>query len=187
VNDERRYILATARELYGRVVYTHKAHEQEREIWSSKASLMNWVNILLTGSTTLFAIISASLTFRWAPVATAILASLSVAFVVWQSSNDPAGKEQTQRATAKELLWMREQLLLLIMDAHLPSVPDEKLQQELATINRELAAVYRFAPSTSPGAYARADAMIKKGDIAFSDDEIDNMLPTELHKNKALE
>jgi hypothetical protein len=112
--------------------------------------------------------------------------SLTVAFVVWQSSNDPAGKEHAQRAAAKELLWMREQLLLLIMDAHLPSVPDEKLQQEARDNQPGAGRRLQFAPNTSAEAYARAEAMIKSGHIAFSNDEIDNMLPAELRKNKVV-
>ena len=144
------------------------------------------VNVLLTGLTTLFAIIAASLTPTWALVATAISAVATVVFVVWQSSYDPAGKEYAQRTAAKELLWIREQLLLLIMDAHMPSVANEKLQKELETINRELAAVYKFAPNTSAEAYARADRMLKSGHMTFSDDEIDAMLPTELRKKKSL-
>jgi hypothetical protein len=92
--------------------------------------------------------------------------------------------EAQLRTAAKELLWIREQLLLLIMDAHLPSVPDDRLQKSLDTINRELTAVYKFAPNTSAKAYARAEEMIKKRHTTFSDDEIDAMLPTELRKKK---
>jgi conflict system pore-forming effector with SLATT domain len=184
IEGERAYILATARELYGRVVYSHKTHEQEREIWGSKTASMNVVNVFLTGLTTLFAIISASLTPTWALMATAISAVATVVFVVWQSSFDPAGKENSHRTAAKELLWIREQLLLLIMEAHMASVPDEKLEKELDTINRELTAVYKFAPNTSQRAYVRAETMIKTGHMMFSDDEIDCMLPTALRKTQ---
>lgn len=182
LEGERAYILATARELYGRVVYSHKTHEQERETWDHRTTWTNLTNVALTGLTTLFAIISASLTPAWALTATAISAVATVVFVVWQSSVDPAGRENAQRAAAKELLWIRQQLLLLIMDAHLLSVTNERLQANLDTINRELTAVYKFAPSTSAEAYARADAMIKEGHIPFSDDEIDAMLPAALRK-----
>lgn len=180
----REYLLATARELYGRVVYSHKTHEQEREIWSSRSSWSNLINILLTGLTTLFAIISASLTPTWALVATAISAVATVIFVVWQSSFDPAGKENAQRTAAKELLWIREQLLIVIMDAHMPSVTDQQLQVALGTINRELTAVYKFAPNTSQEAYSRAEAMIKRGHMTFSEEEIDSMLPAQLRNQQ---
>jgi hypothetical protein len=104
--------------------------------------------------------------------------------VVWQGSFDPAGKENQQRTAAKELLWIREQLLLLIMDCHMPSVPLQQLQKCLETINRELTAVYKFAPNTSPEAYSLADKSLKSGHFTFTDDEIDGFLPSVLRKNQ---
>ena len=93
-----------------------------------------------------------------------------------------SGKENQQRTAAKELLWIREQLLLLIMDCHMPSVPLIQLQKCLEMINRELTAVYKFAPNTSSEAYAAADKSLKSGHFTFSDDEIDGFLPTVLRK-----
>ncbi len=182
MEDERAYILGTARELYGRVVYSHKAHEKEREIWGHKASCMKMVNVILTGGTTLFAVISASLTPTWALIATAISAVATIVFVVWQGSFDPTGKENQQRTAAKELLWIREQLLLLIVDCHMPSVPLQQLQKCLEMLNRELTAVYKFAPNTSPEAYAATEKSLKSGHFTFSDNEIDGLLPTVLRK-----
>ncbi len=66
----------------------------------------------------------------------------------------------------------------------MPLVTDEQLQIALGTINRELTAVYKFAPNTSQEAYARAEAMIKRGQMTFSDQEIDNMLPAQLRKSQ---
>jgi hypothetical protein len=51
-------------------------------------------------------------------------------------------------------------------------------------LTRELTAVYKFAPDTSPEAYAAAEKMLKSGNFTFSDDEIDAFLPTELRKKK---
>jgi hypothetical protein len=47
-------------------------------------------------------------------------------------------------------------------------------------MTREVTAVYKFAPNTSPQAYAAADDMIKRGHFTFNDDEIDAMLPANL-------
>jgi hypothetical protein len=182
---DREYILGAARELYGRVVYSHKTHEKEREICSKKTSRMNLINVILTSMATCFAIISAALTPTWALVATVISAVATVAFVVWQGSFDPAGKESLQRVAAKELLWIREQILLLIMECHMPSVSEQQLQKCLETINRELTAVYKFAPDTSPEAYAAAEKSLKSDHFMFSDDEIDGFLPTALRKKQA--
>jgi hypothetical protein len=180
----REPILATARELYGRVVYSHKTHEQEREIWAAKACTMNRINILLTSITTMFAVVSAAIRPTWALILTALFAAATVAFALYQSGFDPVGKENQHRVTAKELLWIREQLLLLITQCHMSDVNTKHLEHALEVATREVTAVYKFAPNTSPKAYAAADGMIKRGHFTFSDDEIDNMLPTDLRKKQ---
>jgi SMODS and SLOG-associating 2TM effector domain family 4 len=176
------YVLGTARELYGRVVYTHKTHEQEREIWAGKSCTLNRINVGLTALTTVFAVVSATFKPNWALITTALFAGTSVGFVVYQSSFDPAAKENLHRTAAKELLWIREQLLLLIADCNLPSISITQLQHSLEMITRELTAVYKFAPNTSPEAYKRAEKMIKSGQFTFTDDEIDELLPPVLRK-----
>jgi hypothetical protein len=186
VTDELTAILATTRELYGRVVYSHKTHEKEREIWSSKVCSMNRLNIALTGATTVLAVISASLKPTWALVSTALAAAATVCFAVWQSAFDPAGKESKHRVAAKELLWLREQLLLLITNCISLSAAPAELQRRLEMITHELTTAYKFVPDTSPEAHAMAEKALKSGHFTFSDEEIDEFLPTELRKTKPL-
>lgn len=183
----RETILATARELYGRLVYTHITHEQERLIWSGKVCWMNRINIGLAGGTTFFAILSATLNPSWSVLATALFAVATVSFVMWQSNYDPSGKEAQHRVAAKELLWIREQLLLLITNCHITTCPQQEVERQLAILTRELTAVYKFAPNTSPKAYGRAKGAIGSGHFTFSDDEIDSMLPTQLRKSNRAE
>ena len=183
MNDDLAPILATARELYGRVVYSHKTHEQEREICSGRVRLMNRINIVLTGLTTFLAILTAAIPATAALIATAVSATATVCFVIWQSSADPANEESRNRVVAKELLWLREQFLLLIADCQATAAA-EQLQRRLEMLTRELTAVYKFAPDTSREAYAAADKMLKSGQFTFSDDEIDGFLPTDLRKKK---
>lgn len=177
-------ILATARELYARIVYSHKVHELQREIWSKKVRRMNCTSIVLTGLTTFLAILTAAIPEPLALIATAVLATATVCFTVWQSGADPAGQAGRHRIVAKELLWLREQFLLLIADCHGVMTADEA-QRRLEMLNRELATVYKFAPDTSPEAYAAAESILKSGHFTFSADEIDGFLPTELRKQKS--
>ena len=146
--------MATARELYGRVVYSHKTHEKEREVWGRRASLMNGANIALAAATTLFAVISAVLKPPWSLILTACLAAGMTAFVLWQSSFDPAGKGNQHRTAAKELLCIREQLLLLIERCHLEAESTAQLQASPVSVTRELTAIYKFVPDTSSRSYA---------------------------------
>jgi hypothetical protein len=176
-------LLAAARELYGRVVYSHKTHEKEREICTRRVRLMTRINITLTGLTTFLAILTAAIPATAALIATAVSATATVCFVVWQSSADPAGQESRNRVIGKELLWIREQFLLFVADCH-GTMPPDQLQRRLEMLTRELTAVYKFSPDTSPEAYAAADKMLKSGHFTFSDDEIDSFLPAELLKKK---
>jgi hypothetical protein len=176
------YVLATARELYGRAVYSHKTHEKERELWNKKGCTMHRINIALVSITTLFAVISVAVPSSLLTVPTALLAGSTTAFVLWQSSFDPIGKESSHRIAAKELLWVREQVLLLIERCHSGAEPVAHLQSSLEALTRELTAVYKFAPDTSPEAYATASAALNSGEFTFSDEEIDKFLPVKLRK-----
>ena len=178
----RDYVLAVSRELYGRAVYTHKTHEKERQYWSKWAFWMNWVNISLAAATTVFAIISAVLQPLRVLITTAVLAALTTAFALWQASFDPVGKENRHRTAAKELLWIREEFLLLIERCHISTEQTAHLQSRLDSLTHELGAVYKFAPDTSPKAYADASKALKSGEFTFSDAEIDGLLPTRLRK-----
>jgi hypothetical protein len=91
-----------------------------------------------------------------------------------------------QRVAAKELLWIQEQLLLLIAKCHIGTTSKDDLRRSLELITREVTAVYKFAPDTSPEAHAATDKILKSGHFTFSDEEIDEFLPTELRKTKAV-
>jgi hypothetical protein len=183
-SERRDYVLAMARELFGRAVWSHKTHEKERDIWSGRASRMYYINICLAAATTVFAVISAVLQPRWVLILTALFASASTAFVLWQLSFDPVGEENRHRTAAKELLCIREQLLLLIERCHIAIEPVAHLQLSLESITRELTAIYKFAPDTSTEAYKVASTALKQGgEFSFSDAEIDAFLPTALRKN----
>ena len=183
MEQNRETILGTARELYGRLVHTHLTHEKERLIWTGKVCWMNQVNIVLASTTTFFAIISATLKPTWSILITALFAVSTVSFIMWQSNYEPAAKEAQHRVAAKEVLWLREQFLLLITDCHISTTPQRELEQRLDSLTRELTAVYKFAPNTAPKAYAQAKADLDRGHFTFSDEEIDALLPKHLRKN----
>jgi hypothetical protein len=83
-------------------------------------------------------------------ILTAVLAAVSVCFAIAQTTFDPATKESQQRVAAKEMLWLREQLFLLIVECHISTTPVNKLQMSLESLSRELTLAFKFMPSTSP-------------------------------------
>ena len=143
---------------------------------------MSRINIWLAGLTTFLAVISVN-PESYAIIATALLATATVCFVVWQARSDPGTKESKHRVVAKELLWCREQLLLLITACH-TATPIDQLQSRLELLTREVTAVYKFAPDTSPEAYARADKMLKSGTSLFRLTKLMRCCPPPLRKNQ---
>jgi hypothetical protein len=143
---------------------------------------MYWGSVCLAAATTVFAVIAAALQPLRVLITTAVPAALTTAFALWQTSFDPVGKENRHRTAAKELLWIREELLLLIERCYISAEQTAHLQLRLESITHELTAVYKFAPDTSPKAYEEASKALKRGEFTFSDAEIDAFLPTQLRK-----
>jgi hypothetical protein len=172
------YVLAAARELYARTVYSHKIHEKERELWSKKSCLMSYINVALVSLTTLFAIVAAALPAKLMLILTAVFAATSTAFVLWQANFDPVGRENLHRTAAKELLWIREQLLLLIVRCHDGAERLADLNRSLGSLSQQQATVNKFSPGTSQEAYTLARTALKQAEeFTFTDEEIDRFLP----------
>jgi predicted GTPase len=52
MNNDKDRLLSVIREIYGRVVWTHKTHEKERELSTRKAKRDKRVNVILMAITT---------------------------------------------------------------------------------------------------------------------------------------
>ncbi len=181
MNAYKRF-LGLARELYGRVAWTHKTHEKDREIWSRRVCLVRWVNVVLIGITSILATAGAIANSQAVFVVTSIFGALSTAFVVCQLSFNPEKMEAEHRVTAKRLLYLRDQYLILIQEAMSGRTTIEKLQNKLELVHREVSLVYDFAPDSSSKAYSAASEALKiEEELTFSREEIDMLLPEDLH------
>ena len=174
-------LLGVVRELYGRVAWTHKTHEKEREIWGKKVYQVRWVNVVLIGITTLLATAGSITNSQYLFIATSLFGAISTAFVVYQLSFNPEKLESEHRRTAKRLLYLRDRYLILIQKVMSGSSSIEQLQEELESIQREVSLIYEYAPDSSTEAYSKAgQALKKKEELTFSPEEIDLLLPENL-------
>lgn len=181
VTNASQEFLGVVRELYGRVAWTHKTHEKDREIWSSKVSLMRWTNVVLIAITSILATVGAVANSQPLFIVTSILGALTTAFVVYQLSFNPERREAEHRLAAKRLLFLRDQYLILIQEAMSGRTPVEQLQDKLEYLHRQASMVYEYAPDSSPKAYSAASAALKtKEELTFSTEEIDMLLPEDL-------
>jgi len=180
MNDSQKF-LGVVRELYGRVAWTHKTHEKDREIWSRRVSMTRWVNVVLIGITSVLATVGAITNNQAVFVVTSIFGAASTAFVVYQLSFNPEKTESAHRIAAKRLLYLRDQYLVLIQEAMSGRTSLDQLQNKLESLHREASIVYEYAPDSSSKAYTAATEALKtREELTFSSEEIDRLLPENL-------
>jgi len=185
VSDERDRLLSVIREIYGRVVWTHKTHEKERELCTLRAKRVKWVNVILMALTTTGVLASIPLGTTWTSITAAILAFISTGFAVYRISFSPEIEIQNQRKAAKDLLIERDNLVLLIERSMAPDADAKEIRQEIQRIVDRIGQIYAAAPDTSSRAYSMAAKGLKTTEeLTFSPQEIDLLLPKELRLEK---
>jgi hypothetical protein len=168
------------RESFGRAVYSHKTHEKAREMASSRAVIVKWVNILLTTLTSA-SVLSAVITNQKVLLYVGSgLAGIALAFTIFQLSFDPAKDAERHRSAANELWYVREKYIHLLTDIATDpaSVDIVRRRDELM---EELKAIYKLAPDTTGRAYRRAQQALQiNEDMTFANEEINRFLPDSL-------
>lgn len=184
MDTEQEQLLSTIREIYGRTAWSHKTHEKQREICSSRARRDNWINVILTSLTTIVVIASIPLATVWATVISGFFAFITTLFAVYRLSFSPEHEAQLHRQAAKALLIERDRLILLIERCMSPSSEVTEVRKELTRAANRLGRIYAYAPDTSSPAYNLASRALKENEeLTFSAAEIDALLPPELRLN----
>jgi hypothetical protein len=173
---------ATACHTHGRVVWTHKAHEIERERFTKKVGWLNIINIGVAALTTAFAVASPFIQHPRGFILTALSAAVNVCLVVAQASLNHPEKEAQQRVAAKEILCLRDELELLIMNCRMSDADPMVLRKSFEHLTRELDRAYKFVPNTSPEANGETGKRLHAGEMTFTDQEKDSFLPASLAK-----
>ena len=182
--DPNQVLEGQLREIYGRVVYSHKTHEKCADILLSRLSNIKWCQIILSA-------LSASgyvSTLLGAGAAGSIVGStfsvLLLALNLYTKDHDLSEVASKHKRAANDIWLIREKYLSLIADLVIGRKPLEVLQQERDALAKDLHAVYSTAPSTNSRAYAKAQKALKHNEeMTFSDEEVDAFLPAQLRKN----
>lgn len=181
MNEEKQRLLAIIRELYGRVAWSHKTHEKERELSTRRAKRDRWINVVLMALTTTGILASIPLQNPWATITAALLAAISTGFAIYQISFSTEIEVYRQRQAAKSLLLERERLVLLIERVMADDSSARDIRKELETTIERIDQIYSSSPDTSDKAFKMASEGLKfNEELTFSDKEIDALLPEEL-------
>lgn len=174
-------LLDQVRQQFGRVVYTHKTHEKDRERYTRLGTAFKWVNVVL-GALTLGGIVSTLLDPGAAQlIATAGLGTLNVATMLVQLSFDPLKEASLHREAAKQLLVVRNAYESLIADLVGGDLSIDEARTRRDQLEGRTQEAYRYAPDTSRSAYQHAQKALKVAeDMTFASAEIDAFLPESL-------
>lgn len=181
MNQEKDRLISVIREIYGRVVWSHKTHEKERELNTKKARRDRWINVVLMALTTTGVLASIPLGTEWVTFVAAVLAFISTGFAIYQISFSPEIEVHQQRQAAKALLIERDRLVLLIEWAMSEGTSMDEIRKEIkATVDR-LGQIYAASPDTSSEAYTLATKGLKfNEELTFTVKEVDMLLPEKL-------
>lgn len=183
---ERSKLTGLVREFYGRLVYSHKTHEKQREILSEKVKHMKWFSVVSIGLTFLSTVLGALYPDQvWLKFLSVGLSAVSLSATVYQLNFSFDKQEAIHRQTAKKLLGFRDKLIVLILKLMSDYESDYDLQKEFDGISKEVSLIYEYAPDTSSEAYKRAQKALKESEeMYFSEEELDLFLPASLRIGK---
>lgn len=186
MNGDWEILEAQIRECYGRVVYAHKAHEKNADLYLARLRRTKLFQILLSTITTggifgvLFSNGSKALEFITASTATTQL--FVNTYIKEYSLSETAERHSV---TASKLWSIRERYLSLLADLISRQITLEDARQIRENLQQELVVIYEKAPRTIPKAYKEAQMALKmKEELTFTDKEIDLFLPKPLKKNR---
>jgi hypothetical protein len=172
------------RECYGRIVYSHKVHEKNADIYIGRLKTINNLEIVLSAITTggvfgiLFTDGSKALT-----IITAVVASVQLGITLYIKEYDLSENAERHSSTANKLWNVRESYLSLITDIVARSIGLELVQQKRDNLQQQVSTIYEKAPRTIRKAYKMAQKALKfNEELTFSDDEINLLLPKQLRR-----
>jgi SMODS and SLOG-associating 2TM effector domain family 4 len=184
MTDGEKILEGQLRECYGRVVYTHKAHEKCADLLLNKHKRIKFLQLALSALVT--GGIFGTLSEAWKLVATttsAVLSTILLALNSYTKDYDLGQIAQKHRQTGAELWSIREKYLSLLSDIRVGDATIDEYRARRDKLSEELHAIYTGAPSTDSKAYQHAQAALQlKEDLTFSVEEIDAFLPKELKR-----
>ncbi len=174
---------SSVRDTLGSVVWSHKIQEKQADIYAKNFKVMETAKIL-SASLTSVGIVSLIFTDQfWIKIISALISFISVFISALFKSFDLQTMVGQHKAAANNLLAVRDDLKLLLLQIKLQQSNPDSLYDRYEEIVHQLDKVYADAPNTTDKAVdlARVALNITK-DNTFTDGEIDGFLPVGLRK-----
>ncbi len=185
MTESEKLLESQIRELYGRVVYTHKTHEKCADVLKGRSDRVKLIEIALSAATTTSVLVVLFGDGRIFQFIAALSSTFLLALTLYSKDFNLLAIAEKHKQAALDILAVRESLLSLLIDIRVGNKSIETLQQRRDELNDDLLNTYRGAPKTINKAYHIASKALKENEeFTFSDDEIDKFLPESLRRGK---
>lgn len=185
MSEQEKFLEAQIREVFGRVVYTHKTHEKCADILKKQSDFFKCAEIALSALTTTSILIVVFKDGLYYQCIAALLSTLLLALNLYSKDFNLLAIAEKHKRAALDILEIREHLFSLLIDIRIGNKEIEQLQHIRDELNEQLVNTYRGAPKTSNKAYQIASKALQQNEeFTFSDEEIDKFLPKKLRINK---
>ncbi|MEK6522479.1 MAG: SLATT domain-containing protein [Empedobacter falsenii] len=183
MNEQKKVLESQIREIYGRVVYTHKTHEKCADVLKERSDCLKFSEIFLSAATTTSILIVVFGDGKVFQIIAAVCSTILLGITLYSKDFNLLAIAEKHKQAALDVLEVREKLLSLLVDIRIGNIQIEELQNRRNILNEQLINVYKGAPKTINKAYQIASKALQKNEeFTFSDEEIDKFLPESLRK-----
>ena len=183
MSEQKVLLESQIREIYGRVVYTHKTHEKCADVLKERNDCLKITEVILSALTTtsiLVVIFGEGIIFQ---LLAALFSTTLLCLTLYSKDYNLLELAEKHKQAALDILEVREKLLSLLVDIRIGNNNIDVFQLERNKLNEQLVNTYRGAPKTINKAYKIASKALQKNEeFTFSDEEIDKFLPENLRK-----
>ncbi|WP_268225329.1 SLATT domain-containing protein [Sinomicrobium oceani] len=171
------------RELYGRVVWTHKTQEKCADILKTRNHNIKVTQIVLSALTTTGILVTVFGDNKIVGIVSAILSAIGFTINAYYQKYDLGEISEKHADSASDIWSVREKYLSLLTDLKSENADIDEIRAKRDELQEELHSIYKGSPRTISKAYKEATKALKKNEeLTFSDNEIDNLLPIDLRK-----
>jgi hypothetical protein len=171
------------RNSFAGVVWTHKIHEKQADIYVNRYKCLEIIRIIAASLTSAGIVSSIFCNEMRVKLASAIISFISVAISALFKSFNIQDLCANHKKAAITLLVLRDKYQHLLLSIRTAQKAYEELDNDYLALEAEKHSVYMDLPITTDGAVKLAKIALQVSkDNEFTDEEVDCYLPRTLHK-----
>ncbi len=187
MTDQYGILEDAVRDMFVRVVWSHKIQEKQADIYQQQYKCMETLNIVCASLTSVGILSIIFADKLWVKIVSAVLSFVTVFIGGYFKSFEPNTLTKAHKETANKLLIVRNKTMSLLTSIKLAKIPVAELEDRYRKLMDEANEIYKDAPQTTEKSVNLAEIDLKvKGANTFSIEEIDSFLPVALQKGGKL-